>query len=70
MSNKAFGSDRMSCRDGSCEFDSRMTREAPVSLEQRIKADLWLKEYLATLLKERSDLAERLMKEEKLHVPQ
>lgn len=56
----------MSCHDGHCEFDSRMQRDVKLSLEQRIDADLWLKEYLATLQKERPDLAERVVKEEKL----
>ena len=56
----------MTCRSNSCEFDSRMTREAPVSLEQRIAAELWLKEYIARLRVERPELLERVLREEKV----
>ena len=56
----------MSCRDGRCEFQSKMHRDVKVSLEQRVEADLWLKDYLAELMRVRPDLAERVVKEERL----
>lgn len=59
------GDGLMSCRDGRCEFDSRMTRDAPVSVEQRIAAELWLKEYIERLRRERPELLERVLREEK-----
>jgi len=43
-----------------------MTREAPVSLELRIAAELWLKEYIARLRVERPELLERVLREEKV----
>jgi hypothetical protein len=36
-----------------------------VTLEQQIDADLWLKEYVARLRKERPELLERVLREEK-----
>ena len=56
----------MTCRSNSCEFDSRMTREASVTLEMRIGGELWLKEYIARLRVERPELLERVLREARL----
>jgi hypothetical protein len=55
----------MSCRDGSCEYGSRLSRNVKATLEQQINADLWLKEYVTRLRKERPELLERVLREEK-----